>query len=141
MTAEVSTSSRLMRLVAGAAVVASQTELSSVLTTTVETAMDLTGARYGALGVLDDHGNHIEFIHRGMDAKTVARIGAFPEGRGVLGTITRTGTTVRTDSIAGHPDAVGFPAHHPPMESFLGVPVHLENEVFGNLSPWWPVPP
>jgi signal transduction histidine kinase len=133
MTAEVSTSSRLMRLVAGAAVVASQTELSSVLTTTVETAMDLTGARYGALGVLDDHGNHIEFIHRGMDAKTVARIGAFPEGRGVLGTITRTGTTVRTDSIAGHPDAVGFPAHHPPMESFLGVPVHLENEVFGNL--------
>jgi signal transduction histidine kinase len=122
-----------MRLVAGAAAVAGQTDLTSVLTTTIETAMDLTGAHYGAIGVLDEDGQLMEFIHRGLDAETAEMIGKPPRGRGLLGTITRMGKPVRIDSVREHADSVGFPDHHPVMTSFLGVPLILGNEVFGNL--------
>ena len=124
---------RLMRLVSGAAAVASQTDLTSVLTTTIETAMDLTGAGYGALGVLDEDGNLHEFLHRGLSGNVAEKIGRPPEGKGLLGTLTRMAKTVRIDEISSHPDSVGFPKHHPKMTSFLGVPVKLGVEVFGNL--------
>ncbi len=124
---------RLPRLLEGAAAVAGQTDLTSVLLTTVETAMELTGARYGALGVLDDDGGLQEFIHVGIDEETVQGIGPPPRGRGLLGTISRNAETVRIEHIADHPDFSGFPEGHPDMDAFLGVPVRLGTEIFGNL--------
>ena len=125
--------SRLTKLLEGAAAVAGQTDLTAVLHTTVETAISLTRARYGALGVLDAAGTLQEFIHVGMDPPTVESIGALPRGRGLLGTISATGDTVRIDEISDHPDFSGFPSGHPPMGSFLGVPIRLGSEIFGNL--------
>ena len=127
------TADRITRLLEGAAAVAGQTDLTSVLHTTVETAMDLTGAPYGALGVLDDEGGLQEFIHIGTDNRTAEAIGSPPHGRGLLGVISQGGKTVRIDRITDHPDSYGFPANHPEMESFLGVPVRLGSEIFGNL--------
>jgi signal transduction histidine kinase len=124
---------QVSRLVTAAASVASATDLTSALRGSVTTGRDLTGARYAALGILGRHGSLVDFVHVGMDAATVARIGHLPEGRGVLGTITRVGETVRIDKISQHPDSVGFPAGHPPMDTFLGVPVRIGDDVFGNL--------
>lgn len=126
-------SSRLARLLEGAAAVAGQTDLTSVLYTTVETAMELTGAPYGALGVLDDEGGLQEFIHIGIDEETERAIGLPPQGRGLLGVISKGAKSVRTDDVTEHPDFTGFPDGHPRMDSFLGVPVHLADEIFGNL--------
>jgi signal transduction histidine kinase len=125
--------SRLAQMVEGAAAVAGQTDLTAVLWTTVETAMDLTGATYGALGVIGEHGTLIQFLHVGIDPDLTARIGDPPRGRGVLGTITRVATTVRVDRLSDHPDYVGFPDSHPTMETFLGVPIKIGDSVFGNL--------
>jgi len=124
---------RLMRLVEGAAAVAGQTDLTSVLYTTIETAIDLTNARYGALGVVDEDGGLMEFLHRGMDPEEAGSIAHAPEGLGLLGTITREGRILRIDDISSHPKSVGFPENHPAMSSFLGVPVRLGREIFGNL--------
>lgn len=124
---------RLRRLVEGAAAVAGQTDLHSVLETTVEIAMELTGARYGALGVVGESGYLTDFLHAGMDPATAGRISHPPRGQGVLGTITRDGRTVRIDQIRDHPDSAGFPEGHPKMDSFLGVPVRAGTKVFGNL--------
>ena len=121
------------QLVEAAATVAGQTDLEHVLLATVEAAVPMTGAAYGALGVLDGSGGLEEFIHVGIDPETAALIGHLPEGRGVLGTITRQAAPIRLDRISDHPDSVGFPAHHPPMETFLGVPIRLGLEIFGNL--------
>lgn len=126
-------SNRLRRLVEGAAAVAGQTDLHAVLTTTVEIGMELTGARYGALGVAGEDGVLIDFLHRGMSEADVDAIGNRPEGLGVLGTITRKGATVRLAEISEHADSVGFPEGHPPMHAFLGVPIRAGAEVFGNL--------
>ena len=120
-------------MVEGAAAVAGQTDLTAVLWTTVETAMDLTQASYGALGVIGEHGTLIQFLHVGIDPDLAALMGEPPRGRGVLGTITRVATTVRLDRLSDHADFVGFPDHHPTMESFLGVPIKIGDDVFGNL--------
>ncbi|MFQ5948746.1 MAG: GAF domain-containing protein, partial [Acidimicrobiia bacterium] len=125
--------SRFAQLIKAAAAVAGQAGLGDVLRTTVHTATELTGARYGALGVLGEHGTLVDFFHVGVSAETVDAIGRLPEGRGVLGTITRTGKTVRIDDISQHPDSVGFPDHHPHMAEFLGVPVRVGESIFGNL--------
>lgn len=95
--------------------------------------MELTGAAYGALGVLGEHGVLIQFVHAGFDTETPAAIGAPPQGLGLLGIITEMGKTVRIDRISDHPDSYGFPRHHPAMESFLGMPVTVGGETFGNL--------
>lgn len=123
----------LLRLIEGAAGVAGKTQLKDVLWATVESASSITGARYGALGVIGDHGGLVEFLHVGLEPAVVAAIGPLPRGRGVLGTITRMAKTVRIDRIQDHPDSVGFPPNHPPMETFLGVPVRTGADVFGNL--------
>ena len=68
-----------------------------------------------------------------MDKDAATLIGHLPEGRGVLGTVTRSKTPIRVEEIGSHPDAVGFPGHHPPMGSFLGVPVRVGDSIFGNL--------
>ncbi|MGZ8754049.1 MAG: histidine kinase, partial [Acidimicrobiia bacterium] len=100
---------RLAKLVAAASAVTRQTDLTAVLRTAVETGMDLTGAAYGALGVVGEHGTLIQFVHAGLDHDTAAAIGAPPQGRGLLGTITNVGKTVRIEQIQDHPDSVGFP--------------------------------
>lgn len=121
------------RLVGAASAVAGAAELTATLEAIVETAMDLTGAQYGALGVLGSHGFLTEFIHRGLDPETAEKIGPPPSGHGLLGTITRMAAGVRIENIAEHPDSVGFPEHHPLMRTFLGVPIRVGEEVYGNL--------
>ncbi|HEY5578536.1 MAG TPA: GAF domain-containing protein, partial [Acidimicrobiia bacterium] len=123
----------LTRLIESAAAVASQAELRDVLDTTVAKAMVLTGARYGALGVVGADGKLDDFVHRGFDEATVAAIGHYPEGRGILGVITKAGTPIRLSRIGDDPDAVGFPPGHPNMETFLGVPIRVGERIFGNL--------
>lgn len=127
------TPERIAGLIEGAAGVAGQVDLSDLLRSTVETAMELTGARYGALGVLGRQGKLVHFVPVGMDDETVARLPHPPRGLGVLGTITRERRTIRVAEVAGHPDAVGFPEGHPRMRAFLGVPVRVGDRVFGNL--------
>ncbi|MDH3398770.1 MAG: GAF domain-containing sensor histidine kinase, partial [Acidimicrobiia bacterium] len=97
------------------------------------TGMELTGAAYGALGVLGEHGALIQFVHAGFDPEIPGAIGAPPQGRGLLGIISEMGKTVRIDRISDHPDFAGFPRHHPSMETFLGMPVTVGGETFGNL--------
>jgi signal transduction histidine kinase len=127
------TPERIAGLVEGAASVAGQVELSGLLRSTVDIAIELTGARFGALGVLGEHGGLVDFIYTGLDPEDAGRIGHHPQGSGVLGTITSTGKTIRIDEIIGHADSVGFPDHHPEMRTFLGVPVRVGERVFGNL--------
>ncbi|MBF6136074.1 GAF domain-containing sensor histidine kinase [Nocardia otitidiscaviarum] len=108
-------------------------DLDQTLSTIVHTATSLVGARYGALGVRG-RGNHLaRFIHEGIDEETRARIGHLPEGRGVLGLLLDQPKPIRLDDLSHHPSSVGFPAHHPPMHGFLGVPIHTRGEVYGNL--------
>jgi len=127
------TPERIAGLVEGAASVAGQVDLSGLLRSTVDIAIELTGARYGALGVLGEHGGLVDFIHSGMDPDLAAEIGHHPLGSGVLGTITSTGKTIRLESLDEHPDSSGFPAPHPEMANFLGVPVKVGERIFGNL--------
>jgi signal transduction histidine kinase len=124
---------RLAALSEAAASVIEETDLEVVLQRAVSMAASVTGARYAALGIVGTHGGLIEFVHEGVDQETVDLIGHLPEGHGVLGTVIREARTLILDHIASHPDAVGFPPHHPPMDSFLGVPVRVGGEVFGNL--------
>lgn len=123
----------VLELVESAANVAGQVELSELLRATVKTGMQLTGAKYGALGVLGEHGIVMDFVHSGMDPDQARAIGHLPRGLGVLGTITRQSETIRIDDISEHPDSVGFPEHHPPMGSFIGCPVKVGDRIFGNL--------
>ena len=121
------------RLVQAAAQVAGTAELTDTLEAIVRTAMDLTGAGYGALGVLGRHGFLTEFVHEGLEPGVAEKIGSPPAGHGLLGTITKEAAGVRTDHISDHPDSVGFPEHHPSMENFLGVPISVGESVYGNL--------
>jgi len=124
---------RFKALTEAAADVVGMAQLESLLGRLVETARGTTGAQYAALGVIGEHGTLIEFVHRGIDDELVRKIGHLPEGRGVLGTLIRHRATIRLERISDHPDSVGFPEHHPPMEAFLGVPVGTSEEAFGNL--------
>ncbi|WP_426594060.1 GAF domain-containing sensor histidine kinase [Cellulomonas sp. McL0617] len=124
---------RLEELMAAVVSLSSTLDTAIVLERLVEAACSLTGARYGALGVLGEHGGLVEFVHRGIDDETAARIGPLPTGRGVLGHLIVSPHPIRLHEIADHQDSVGFPAHHPPMHTFLGVPVSARGEVFGNL--------
>lgn len=94
----------------------------------------MTGARYGALGVLNDQRSALsEFITVGLEPDEVERIGAHPTGRGVLGLLISDPVPLRLANLGSHPDSFGFPANHPPMTSFLGVPLKVRDEVYGNL--------
>jgi signal transduction histidine kinase len=124
---------KLVTLVDGAAVVTGQSDLAALLRSTVELARETTGARYAALGVIGEHGTLVEFIHVGLEAGQADRIGNLPVGRGVLGTLIHSAKTIRLDRLQDHPDSSGFPPHHPPMSTFLGVPVRSGDRVFGNL--------
>ena len=113
--------------------VAAGLELTSTLRRIVQAAVDLSGATYGALGVVGPEGGVRDFIHVGMDAVTVTAIGDPPRGRGVLGLLIDHPVPLRIDDISAHPASAGFPDGHPPMRSFLGVPVRVRGRVFGNL--------
>jgi signal transduction histidine kinase len=109
-------------------------DLPSTLRRIVESACDLVDARYGALGVLRHGGGGLSaFIHVGIDEELAAQMGHLPEGKGVLGQLIREPYPLRIPDLGQHPSSVGFPPHHPPMKSFLGVPVLVRGEVFGNL--------
>jgi signal transduction histidine kinase len=109
-------------------------DLERVLDRVVESARELTGARYAALGVLDQSRMALaRFITSGIDESTRHRIGSLPRGRGVLGELIRDPVPLRLDDVGAHPRSYGFPAGHPPMSSFLGVPVMVAGEPFGNL--------
>lgn len=113
--------------------VAAGLELSSTLRRIVQAAVDLVDATYGALGVLGPDGRTGEFVHVGIDTFTAEEIGDLPSGRGILGLLIDHPVPIRLEKLAAHPASVGFPDHHPPMTSFLGVPVRVRGEVFGNL--------
>ena len=97
-------------------------------------ACEITGARYGAVGVLkEDRTSLKDFIHVGVPDETVKAVGHLPEGKGLLGAVIHDASTIRVPDIAADPRSVGFPPGHPPMKSFLGVPLRIGNEVFGNF--------
>jgi signal transduction histidine kinase len=108
-------------------------ELDSTLQRIVQAAVDLVGARYGALGVLGAQDGLSEFVYVGVDEETRAHMGHLPEGRGLLGLLIEDPRTIRLRDLARHSASVGFPPNHPPMHSFLGTPVRVRDEVFGNL--------
>lgn len=124
---------RLDGLVEAMLVVTSGLELDVTLKTIVDTAIELVDARYGALGVRGDESELVEFIYEGIDEETRERIGPLPSGRGVLGHLVDEPKPIRLDNILQHPASVGFPPNHPPMRTFLGVPVRIRDEVYGNL--------
>jgi len=112
----------------------SDLDLESVLHQVLDVARELTGARYAALGVLDERKEELErFVHLGIDAATRREIGPLPRGRGVLGELIRDPRPLRLANVSQHPRSYGFPAAHPPMRSFLGVPILIRGEAWGNL--------
>ena len=113
--------------------VASDLTLPVVLDRIVAGAAQLVDARYCALGVIAEHGGLAEFRHTGVDEATVAAIGHMPEGKGILGLLIRDPQPIRLRDLRDHPDSFGFPPGHPPMRSFLGVPIRVRDRVFGNL--------
>lgn len=113
--------------------VASGLELDATLRRIVQAAIELGEAKYGALGVLADDGSLSQFIYLGIDDEARRLIGHLPEGHGVLGVVIEEAKPLRLEEISAHPASAGFPAHHPPMHSFLGVPVRVRDEVFGRL--------
>lgn len=127
------TQGRLRTLVRANRAVVSHLELPTVLRTIAEAAVELVGARYGALGVIAEGGGLEQFIHVGMAPDDVERIGHLPEGHGLLGALIDDPRPIRIDSIAGDPRSAGFPAGHPPMTAFLGVPITVRDTVYGNL--------
>ena len=127
------TQGRLRGLLAANRTITADLTLPTVLRRIVEAGCQLVRARYGALGVLAPDGGLAEFVHVGLDERTVARIGHLPEGKGLLGALIDDPRTIRLRSIDDDPRSVGFPPHHPPMTSFLGVPVLVRGKVFGNL--------
>jgi signal transduction histidine kinase len=124
---------RLRALLRATQAVVQQLELRVVLERIVEAAVELVDARYGALGVIAEHGGLEAFIHVGMPPEQVAAIGHLPEGRGVLGALIDDPHPIRLEHITDDPRSVGFPAGHPPMDGFLGVPVRVRDDVYGNL--------
>jgi signal transduction histidine kinase len=124
---------RLRGLLRANALIAGDLSLPMVLRQITSAARDLLGARYAALGVLGPDGQLEQFVHDGMDDAEVTEIGDLPMGRGVLGLLTSVSAPIRLASLSAHPAAAGFAPGHPPMGSFLGVPVRVGEEVFGNL--------
>src|SRR5690606_18667545 len=109
-------------------------ELNDVLHRIVEAAAELVDAQYGALGVLDPAGDRIvSFVFTGLSDEEAAAIGRYPSGHGVLGELIRQQVPLRLDDVRSHPASSGFPPGHPPMRSFLGVPVRVHGKAFGNL--------
>jgi signal transduction histidine kinase len=127
-------SDRLRTLLEAGIALSSELSLEALLQRVVETAAELTDARYAALGVIDRSGQTLErFLTTGVDSATHDAIGELPRGRGLLGVLIREARPLRLHDIADDPRSVGFPRNHPPMLSFLGVPILLRGVAYGNL--------
>ena len=127
-------SDRLRALLDAGIALNSELSLDALLQRLVETAAELTGARYAALGVIDRSGRTLErFLTVGVDDETHAAIGELPRGRGILGVLIRDAQPLRLDDIATDARSVGFPRNHPPMTTFLGVPILQRGVAYGNL--------
>ncbi|HEX6620986.1 MAG TPA: GAF domain-containing sensor histidine kinase [Solirubrobacteraceae bacterium] len=125
---------RLARLIDAGRGLLSELDLETVLDRLLQTAADLTGARYVALGVLDEGRRELaRFLTRGIDEDTHRAIGDLPRGRGLLGVLIDDPRPLRLDDVGDHPRSYGFPPGHPPMRSFLGVPILIRGEAWGNL--------
>ncbi len=125
---------RRRRLVEAGIAITSELSLDAVLKTLIRIAAELTGARYSALGVIDRGGHELErFVTFGIGDTDRAAIGDLPRGRGILGVLIEDARPLRLDDLMSDPRAVGFPPNHPPMRSFLGVPVMTRGVAFGNL--------
>ena len=125
---------RLRRLLEVGRTLVSELELEAVLASVLEAARDLTGARYAALGGLNKQRDGLEqFLALGIDQATRKRIGDLPRGHGVLGVLISDPKPLRLTDVGSHPRSYGFPAAHPPMHSFLGVPIKIRDDVYGNL--------
>jgi signal transduction histidine kinase len=125
---------RMRALVEAGIAITSELSLDALLQRIVEAAAKLTGARYAALGVLDPSGGLLErFVTTGVDEETRTLIGELPHGRGILGVLIRDASPLRLRNLGEDPRSVGFPPGHPPMSTFLGVPVTLRGVAYGNL--------
>jgi len=124
----------LRQLLDAVLTVGSDLDLPAMLQRIIQSAVDLVDARYGALGVLDDTGTRLaQFITVGIDEDGRRAIGNLPEGHGILGLLIVDAKPLRLPDLREHPDSFGFPPNHPPMRSFLGVPIRVRDHVFGNL--------
>ena len=127
-------SDRLRRLLDAGIALSSELSLDALLQRVVETAAELTGARYAALGVIDRSGQTLErFLTTGIDPEGHEAIGELPRGRGILGVLIRDAQPLRLHDLADDPRSVGFPRNHPSMRTFLGVPILLRGVAYGNL--------
>ena len=125
---------KLHRLIEVGRGIVSELDLDTVLERVLEVACELTGARYAALGVLDDRREELDrFITRGIDERARRAIGNLPRGHGVLGTLIRRPEPLRLADVGRHPESWGFPPAHPPMTTFLGVPIVVRGKAYGNL--------
>jgi signal transduction histidine kinase len=126
--------SKLRRVLEAVLLIERDLELPALLSHVIEEACSMTGARYGALGVLNDDKTALEeFVTIGIEPDQVAKIGPLPTGKGVLGLLIADPGPLRLARLSEHPDSFGFPPNHPPMTSVLGVPVKVRDEVYGNL--------
>jgi signal transduction histidine kinase len=131
--AVLATRDRVHVLLEAVVAVGGNLDLEIVLRKIIETAVPLVQARYGALGVIGDDGRLTEFIPVGLDEAQIAAIDHWPEGHGLLGTLIRDPRPLRLPELSAHPESYGFPPGHPAMRSFLGVPIRIRDEVYGNL--------
>ena len=131
---EIHDAERLGQLVDAVLSIGSDLSLPDVLRRIVDAAVQLVDAQYGALGVLDDERHSLkEFVNVGLTPDQTQAIGPLPQGHGILGLLILEPRPIRLADLTQHPDSFGFPANHPPMGSFLGVPIKIRERVFGNL--------
>jgi len=133
LAAAVETRDRVRALLEAVVAVGSDLDLEVVLRRIVEAAVTLVDARYGALGVIGEGARLAEFVPVGVDEAQIAKIHHWPEGRGLLGELITNPRPLRLADMSAHPRSFGFPEGHPPMKTFLGAPVRIRDEVFGNL--------
>jgi signal transduction histidine kinase len=131
--AVVATRDRVHALLEAVVAIGGNLDLETVLRKIVEAAVPLVQARYGALGVIGDDGRLTEFIPVGLDEAQITGIDHWPEGRGLLGALIRDPRPLRLADLSVHAESHGFPPGHPPMRSFLGVPIRIRDEVYGNI--------
>src|SRR5829696_9901858 len=123
---------QLRRLLEVGRALVAELDVEAVLLRIIETARDLTRARYAALGILDERKEELErFVFVGIDDETRRRIGPLPRGHGVLGELIRDPQPLRLDDVGSHPRSYGFPIGHPRMSTFLGVPIVIDGVAFG----------
>lgn len=125
---------RLRQLIALGPALVAELDLDALFHRLLETALSLTDASYAALGILDRDRRELErFVNRGLSEEQVRTIGELPRGRGVLGVLIHDPRPLRLADVTSHPQSSGFPAGHPPMHSFLGVPIVIRGRAWGNL--------